>query len=187
MLLINYRVLRILPCLADPDKIRAIFELGEDIGEVMPYVNALIKDGIYNHEFKTLTLVKDGLMITLYPSKVTIAKADDESHAHRVMAELRDFINETYENRSGIQPNFGRKKELKAQDIYKILPQTNCKKCGVFNCFAFAVSLLNGKRRIEECTLLFQPENKERLELLLNILRDTGSRDTLGDTERNGR
>ena len=187
MLLINYRVLRILPCLADPDKIRAIFELGEDIGEVMPYINASIKDGIYNHEFKTLTLVKNGLMISLYPYKITIAKADDESHINRVMAELRDFINETYESRSEIKPDFGRKKELKAKDIYQILPQTNCKKCGVFNCFAFAVSLLNGKRRIEECTLLFQPENKERLELLLNILRDTGSRDTLGDTERNGR
>ena len=187
MLLINYRVLRILPCLADPDKIRAIFELGEDIGEVMPYINASIKDGIYNHEFKTLTLVKDGLMITLYPCKVTIAKADDESHANRVMAELKGSINETYENREGMVPDFGRKKELKAQDIYQILPQTNCRKCRVFNCFAFAVSLLNGKRRIEECTLLFQPENKERLELLLNILRETGSRDTLGDTERNGR
>ena len=180
-LLINYRVLRILPCLADPDKIRAIFELGDDIGEVMPYINASIKDGIYNHEFKTLTLVKDGLMISLYPYKVTIAKADDESHAHRVMAELRDFVNEIYESRSEIKPDFGRKKELKAQDIYQILPQTNCKKCGVFNCFAFAVSLLNGKRRIEECTPLFQPENKDRLELLLNILSDTGYRHSSDD------
>ncbi|MCX5884455.1 MAG: Fe-S cluster protein [Proteobacteria bacterium] len=187
MLLNKYKILRILPCLADPDKIRAIFELGEDIGEVMPYLNASIKDGIYNHEFKTLTLVKDGLMITLYPCKVTIAKADDESHADRVIAELKGLINKTYENREGMVPDFGRKKELKAQDIYQILPQTNCKKCRVFNCFAFAVSLLNGKREIAECTPLFQPENRERRELLLNILRDTGSRDTLGDTERNGR
>lgn len=174
MLLNQYRLLKVLPCLADPEKIRVIFELGEDISEVMPYLNALIKDGVYNHEFKTLTLLKDGLMISLSPYKVTIAKVDDELHAHQVMAELRDFINETYENRSEIKPDFGRKKVLKAQDIYQILPQTNCRECGVFNCFAFAVSLLSGKRELKQCTPLFQPENKERLELLLNILNDTG-------------
>jgi len=40
---------------------------------------------------------------------------------------------------------------MKALDIYKHLPKTNCKKCGYPTCLAFAMKLAVGKAEIEAC------------------------------------
>lgn len=40
---------------------------------------------------------------------------------------------------------------LSALDIYKLLPKTNCKKCGSPTCLAFAMRLLGKKASLEEC------------------------------------
>jgi len=40
---------------------------------------------------------------------------------------------------------------LKALDIYKLLPKTNCKKCGYPTCLAFAMKLAAGKADVESC------------------------------------
>ncbi len=59
MTLQGTRITHILPCPADPDKIRAIVELEEEIHEAFPYINALLKGCIYNHPGMILTLKKD--------------------------------------------------------------------------------------------------------------------------------
>jgi len=40
---------------------------------------------------------------------------------------------------------------MKALDIYKLLPKTNCKKCGYPTCLAFAMKLATGKVEVEAC------------------------------------
>lgn len=40
---------------------------------------------------------------------------------------------------------------MKALDIYKLLPKTNCKKCGYPTCLAFAMKLATGKAEVEAC------------------------------------
>ncbi|MCX5657285.1 MAG: acetyl-CoA decarbonylase/synthase complex subunit gamma, partial [Candidatus Omnitrophica bacterium] len=40
---------------------------------------------------------------------------------------------------------------LSALDIYKLLPKTNCKKCGSPTCLAFAMRLLSKKASLSEC------------------------------------
>jgi len=51
----------------------AIAELTDDISEVFPYLNAILKGTIYNPKDKTLSFRKDGKGITLYPNKVLVA------------------------------------------------------------------------------------------------------------------
>ena len=60
MILKNYRITHFLPCLADPEKIRAIAELDEEIHDSFPYINTLLKGCIYNRPAMILTLKKDG-------------------------------------------------------------------------------------------------------------------------------
>ena len=36
-------------------------------------------------------------------------------------------------------------------EIFKLLPKTNCKKCGMPNCLTFAMKVAGGKASIEEC------------------------------------
>jgi acetyl-CoA decarbonylase/synthase complex subunit gamma len=43
---------------------------------------------------------------------------------------------------------------LKALDIYKLLPKTNCKECGFPTCLAFAMKLAAGKVDVEKCPCL---------------------------------
>ena len=45
--------------------------------------------------------------------------------------------------------------ELKTHlDAYKLLPKTNCKKCGLPTCLAFAVAVMQGQKKLEQCPFI---------------------------------
>ena len=50
---------------------------------------------------------------------------------------------------------------LTGLDIYKLLPKTNCKKCGLPTCMAFGVGLLNREKKIEDCPPLIEEQKYE--------------------------
>jgi ArsR family metal-binding transcriptional regulator len=174
MLLYSFQITHILPCLADPDKIRTIAELSDDISEVLPYLNATVKGTIYNHRAGILTFKKDGAMITLYPTTVTLAKVADEAHACGLMEWLKGLMNETYENRRNIQPNYERGVTLRALDIFKLIPGTNCKSCGEPSCLGFTVKLVGQEMEIMKCAPLFSVEYEEKRKVLLELLHAAG-------------
>ena len=142
MLLRSYKIARILPCMADPEKIRVIAEVSGEIHEVFPYLNAILKSCIYNHPDNTLTIKKDQKLITLHAYHITLAKVEDEQEAEALLEWLQSLINETYEKTDQVQPNYSKGTDLKALDIYKLLPGTNCKQCGEPACLAFSVKLV---------------------------------------------
>lgn len=39
-------------------------------------------------------------------------------------------------------------------EIYKLLDKSNCRRCGVPTCMAFALSVINGEKKLEDCPLL---------------------------------
>ena len=52
---------------------------------------------------------------------------------------------------------------LSGIEIFKLLPKTNCGKCGVPTCLAFAMSLAAGKAELSACPLV-SPKAKAKLE-----------------------
>ncbi|HWQ41420.1 MAG TPA: (Fe-S)-binding protein, partial [Desulfosporosinus sp.] len=36
-------------------------------------------------------------------------------------------------------------------EIYKLLPKSNCKQCGVATCLAFAAAVIKGEKRLDQC------------------------------------
>ncbi len=174
MLLNSYKITRTLPCLADPEKIRVIAEISDEIHEAFPYLNAILKGCIYNHPANTLTIRKDRKLITLHAHHITLAKIEDEKEAEEILNWLRDLINETYEKRDQIEPNYSMAAELKALDIYKLLPGTSCKKCGELTCLAFAVKLVGRDTEITRCDPLFSEKYQEKRKVLLDLLRAAG-------------
>lgn len=52
---------------------------------------------------------------------------------------------------------------LSGLDIYKLLPKTNCKKCGFSTCLAFAMALAQKKTTLDKCPYV-SPEAKTALE-----------------------
>ena len=174
MLLHSYKITRILPCLADPEKIRVIAEVSDEIHEVFPYLNAVLKGCIYNHPALTLTIKKDGRLFTLHFRHITLAKIEDEKEAEEVLKWLQDLINETYEKRDQIEPNYSKGAELRALDIFKLLPGTSCKKCGELTCLAFAVKLVGHEIEVMKCTPLLSQTYQEKRKVLFELLHAAG-------------
>lgn len=174
MLLQSYKITRILPCIADPEKIRVVVDVSGEIHEAFPYLNATLKGCIYNHQALTLTLKQGDKLITLHAHHITLAKIDDEKEAEEMLKWLQDLVNETYQNRNKIQPDYTMRQELKPTDIVKLLPGTNCKGCGLLTCQAFAFKLLRGQIGLEKCSSLFSDEFTEKRKLLFETLRNVG-------------
>jgi ArsR family metal-binding transcriptional regulator len=160
--------------LADPEKMRVIAEISDEIHEALPYLNAILKGCIYNHPANTLTIKKDGKLFTLHAQHITLAKVEDEKEAEEILQWLKDLINETYENRDQIEPNYSKGADLKALDIFKLLPGTNCKECGELTCLAFAVKLVAQDIEVMKCAPLFSGEFKGKQKVLLELLQAAG-------------
>jgi len=54
--------------------------------------------------------------------------------------------------------------------LHKLLPKTNCRKCGKRTCLAFAIELAKGRCRLEECPILDQPESAADRQALAKLL-----------------
>jgi ArsR family metal-binding transcriptional regulator len=171
-LLREIEITHILDCIADPTKIRVVAEFSEDVSEVMPYLNALLKNASYSHEARILHFNLEHRMITLYPGVLTMAKADDESDAHRVMNWLRDLINDAYRRRHEIEPSYEMRPMARPLDVYVLLPRDNCGRCGEATCMAFAFRLLQGRGTIDECCRLAKKQyggHRAALSTLLGV------------------
>jgi ArsR family metal-binding transcriptional regulator len=174
MLLNSYKITRILPCIADPEKIRVIAEVSDQIHEIFPYLNAIIKGCIYNHPALTLTIRNEDKLFTLHANHVTMTLIEDEKEANEILEWLKDLINETYQKKDQIEPNYSEGGQLKPSDIQRLLPGTNCKECGFRSCLAFAFKLVDEKIKIVKCLPLFSDQFKEKRKVLLDLLHSAG-------------
>ena len=62
-------------------------------------------------------------------------------------------------------------RELSPIDVYKLLPKTNCKECGVENCMAFATKIVNREITIDQCPPLLKKENEKAYSQLKEMLK----------------
>jgi len=76
------------------------------------------------------------------------------------------------------------KKSISPIDIYKLLPQTNCKECSEDNCMAFATKLVNRESSLEDCPPLIQEKYKESYKKIWDLLKPPMKEITIGVGER---
>lgn len=151
-------ILFIEPCYADPEKIRLKAELDADIGELMPYLNAVIEGAIYNQKVPVITFTKEFRLFTVYRRSLTLAKALNTTNAYAVLDWFLDLVNNVYVQRDTINPYYGMRKRATVLDIYKRLPRLNCRECGELCCFAFAALLTIGEQELSRCKPLAREE-----------------------------
>ncbi len=193
MLIDRIEIEQVEPCFADETKIRLIARIPTDVSELLPYLNALLANATYvgegggkhkgaGQENSTayagdrpaLTFTRGQRLITVYPRRVTIAKAEDVADAEEVLAWLAERLNYVCQHREEIEPVTEGKIKIKPLDIYGLLPQTNCRECGEQSCLAFALLLLQEKHRPRDCSPLYREERwkgkRERLEEVMASL-----------------
>ncbi|SDL29142.1 (Fe-S)-binding protein [Halarsenatibacter silvermanii] len=158
------------PCLADPDKIRLKADLGSNIGDIFPFVNAEIERANYNPGLPSLSLQKEFRTITLYEEKMTMIKAENSTDAMQVIEWLKDIINDIYARKDEIEPDHTASDPPRPLEIFKLLPKTNCSKCGELTCLAFAVQLLEYEQDLENCPKLKEKDYADARETLKAML-----------------
>jgi len=144
-------LIRTLPCLAEPGKIIVIGKPSSPLDEVLPYLATLPDVIAYNPRAHTLTIRRQVGFITFYSDKVYITKVNDAQEGLNLLAALQDAINATWEHRAELVAVNIIRRAPRPLDIWTLLPQTNCKKCGEATCMAFACNLLLQKRELSEC------------------------------------
>lgn len=173
-LLKDINITFVAPCIADAKKIRLIAYFSNNVVEVFPYLNAVMKNATYNKEAPTLNFSKERRMVNIYSHKVAIAKADEIVDAWQILAYIKDLINDTYNKKDSIVPNYERKVRATALEIYGWLPKTNCKQCSETTCLAFAVKLLLGEQNIVNCKPLFTKRYEDKKRIMLDIVEALG-------------
>jgi len=168
MLLKDYKLRIVLSdCNPSSQKVNAIADLSENICEVLPYLNTVLKGLQYHGEEKILTVKRGGRLITFRPHQITLTKLEDEKEAREVMEELKQIVNETYGNRDHIKPIDTSRSMPRPLDVFKLLPGKNCKECGEPTCMAFALRLINDEVEWRQCPFLLTEEfQTNRLKLM---------------------
>ncbi|MHA1731794.1 MAG: (Fe-S)-binding protein [Promethearchaeota archaeon] len=59
---------------------------------------------------------------------------------------------------------------MSALQVYKLLPKTNCKKCGKPSCMAFAIDLIKGAKTPDQCPEFNNPKYARMLPQLVVLL-----------------
>lgn len=83
--------------------LRARGRFSADIQALFPYLRAVLgRAAVYHPDRPSLTFRQGPYTISLYPQGLGISGARSTTEALKVMAEVRDLINDTYKRRHSI-------------------------------------------------------------------------------------
>jgi len=148
------------------ESVHCIASLNEDIAEVLPYLNAMLGGIEYYLDPPEVMFHHYGKIIKVGAREIAINALKDENEADRMLMWLKDQINEAWEQHHSITPKYEGKKKPKLIEILKLLPRTNCKKCGRVTCMVFAAQMAEGGLGPEQCPDL-SDDNREKLTVYL--------------------
>lgn len=131
--------------------------LDQDVGASLPYLNAVLGGFEYSSDPPSLTLRAHGKLITVHPRLIAVNALKDEEEADKILAWLVREINQAWHDREGIEPCFEGLPRPRLLEILKLLPKTNCRKCGQPTCMVFAAQAAEGGKGAVDCPELTPP------------------------------
>jgi ArsR family metal-binding transcriptional regulator len=151
----------------------ATARFGYDISAVFPYLNAVWEGALYSPPAQQLACRVEDRAIALKPREITMSNLPDRDTATVELERLIAQINRIWMDRDLLTPRHTARKRLVAMEIYKLLPQTNCKLCGQPSCFAFASQVTIGAAGSEACPpLLNEAQYTQQRQALLEMLAE---------------
>ena len=160
------------PCDPGSETWSAIARLKVDISKVLPYMNARLRGAVYYHAAKALTWKKGGRSTAFHPYEIAVANLEDRAVAEKMIRGLIRLVNRTWEDRDNIEPDFEAHRRPTPMAVFKLLPGTNCGECSQSTCFNFALKVVAGQQKPEDCLPILQPEFAEQLTQLRAIVID---------------
>ena len=167
MLLRTYRKEVIRPeCRPEAESVHCIAHLDQDIGEVIPYLNAVLGGFQFIKDPVSVSFKLHGKLIAIHARKICVNALRDEAEGDKIVEWLKQEVNDTWERRAEIKPSFESAPKPKVIEILRLLPKTNCRECGQPTCMVFATQVAEGGKGPEDCPPL-SGENKTKLETYL--------------------
>lgn len=168
MLLKSYRIEMFRPeCNPCFRSINCHAHLDQDIGPVIPYLNAVLGGTAFVKEPPSVMFRVHGRLIAVHADKISINTLADAEEAGKVMAWLQREINETWDNRALIIPKYEVAARPQPMEVLKLLPKTNCGECGQPTCLVFSTLVAKGAMGADDCSGL-KGKARSNLEEYLN-------------------
>ena len=153
-------------CNPNFQSLHCIAHLDRDIRGVLPYLNSALGGHTYTKDPPSVTFKVHGKLITVHHDQIAINALKDEDEADKILEWLRQEINEAWESRDRIQPSFEGLSRPQILEVLKLLPRTNCRRCGQPTCMVFAILAADGAKGPEDCPALPDPHRTSLKEYL---------------------
>jgi DNA-binding CsgD family transcriptional regulator/ArsR family metal-binding transcriptional regulator len=136
----------------------AYFKLDNNIREIFPFINATVAKVRYQLRPLHIRFLYKEVACTLYPVEAMVAPLRGKDHAIEYIEDLIVFLNDLHDRRRELTPSHKLyQPPVSVVDIVKMLPLTNCRKCGYPACMAFAAAIRKGKALPEDCPDFAEP------------------------------
>jgi DNA-binding CsgD family transcriptional regulator/ArsR family metal-binding transcriptional regulator len=135
----------------------AHFHLDNDVSPLFPYINGVAPSATFMEKPPYIRFMLDGFLCGLHPEHGVAALFADRDQALEFLERLLVFLNDLDSRRDSLKPNYKTWKPVPVLDIFRILPQTNCRQCGYPTCMAFAAALSLEKTAAAGCPGLARP------------------------------
>jgi ArsR family metal-binding transcriptional regulator len=150
--------------------VHCIAHLDCDIREVLPYLNSVLGGYTYIEEPPSVTFKLHGKLVTVYAREIAINALEDEDEADRLLNWLKQQINETWEKRAEISPSYQSQPRPQILELLRLLPKTNCGKCGQPTCMVFATLMTEDAKVPSDCPGL-DNANRQKMKQYLSQFR----------------
>ncbi len=160
------------PCEPGAERYAAIARLTADLAPVLPYLNATLRGAVYHPAAHALTWKKGGHNIAFHAHEIATSNVEDRDGATREIEGLIQLVNRTWERRAELTPDETTRQRPAPLVIYKLLPHTNCKRCGEAACYTFAFKLAAAQRVLGDCPVLQETAWASQLAALQEMVID---------------
>jgi len=157
-------------CDAKATGVHCFAHLNDDVAEVLPFLNTVLRGFVYTKEPPALSLKNYGKLITIHPRKIAVNALRDGEEAEKIVAWLQREINETWDRRAEIEPSTASMRQPVLMEVLKLLPKTNCRQCNQATCMVFAARVIEGSMDQNDCPPL-ELEQKQALQAYLSQFR----------------
>jgi DNA-binding CsgD family transcriptional regulator/ArsR family metal-binding transcriptional regulator len=136
----------------------AHFKSDNEFSYLFPFIQAIEKEAIHFEQPESLQFKKDEIYCSLYPPNHISAgffygREDALIFANRLIK----YFNDLESRKSKIKPKFKSYRRLHVPDILRLLPLSNCGKCGFRTCMAFAGAVSRRRMTLDKCPDLPEP------------------------------
>lgn len=157
-------------CRPEAQTVHCIARLDQPVGAAIPYLNAVLGGYTYIREPPSVTFRSQGKLISVHDDHIAINALQDADEAEKILQWLQREINDAWERRQEITPCYQAAPRPQVMEILRLLPKTNCKKCGLNSCMVFAALAMEGGMVADDCPEL-APEQAAQLREYLGQFR----------------